>query len=107
MDTSTAVAIGITAACAGLLPLRGGLLAAASVWAALTGFVHNAYGELTFSSADLLRLGALLAVPVAVAAVRLGLRWSKALRRELDEDDPYGFTAEVHASWDRVRRGVR
>ena len=102
-----AVAIGITAACAGLLPLRGGLLAAASVWAALTGFVHNAYGELTLDAADLLRLGALLAVPVAVSLVRLAARWARALRRELGEEDPYGFTAEVHASWDRVRRGVR
>ena len=45
-----------------------------------------------------------MAVAIGITAACAGLL---PLRRELGEEDPYGFTAEVHASWDRVRRGVR
>lgn len=70
-DVVLVVAVGVGCAPLALWCSAGaGLLA----WAWATGFAENSYGELTFSSADLTRLGWSAAGAILVAVLTRGVR---------------------------------
>lgn len=62
--------VGACGVCALLLPPGYAALTGLSGWAFLTGFVVNTAGRLTFAVPDLERLALLVALSIAVSAVR-------------------------------------
>jgi hypothetical protein len=64
------VVASVTVRCAAPLPASYGIGVGAAAWAWITGFVVNAYGDLTFTGPDLVRLALMLSCGLAAHWIR-------------------------------------